>query len=144
MSLPNETLEFAHRMFDAARNGDSEVLVSAIDAGLPCNLTNDKGNTLLMLAAYAGHTGLVRDLLKRGADPNRVNDMGQSIIAGAVFKGHDDIVCALVESGADPRLGRPNAVEAAHMFKKAHLMNVLGAQDNDVGPEVPTSLRPPT
>lgn len=30
-------------MFDAARNGDSQLLLAAIEAGLPVNLTNDKG-----------------------------------------------------------------------------------------------------
>lgn len=30
-------------MFDAARNGDSELLLQAVDAGLPPNLTNESG-----------------------------------------------------------------------------------------------------
>jgi hypothetical protein len=30
-------------MFDAAREGDAELLLAAIDAGLPPNLTNPKG-----------------------------------------------------------------------------------------------------
>jgi hypothetical protein len=30
-------------MFDAARKGDAELLVAAVEAGLPVNLTNDKG-----------------------------------------------------------------------------------------------------
>ena len=42
-SLPSETLDFASKMFDAARNGNSELLLAAIDAGLPVNLTNAKG-----------------------------------------------------------------------------------------------------
>ena len=33
-------------MFEAARNGDSEILLAAIDAGLPVNLTNDQGPPL--------------------------------------------------------------------------------------------------
>jgi hypothetical protein len=41
--LPSETIEFAHRMFEAARTGDSALLLSAVDSGLPVNLTNDKG-----------------------------------------------------------------------------------------------------
>jgi hypothetical protein len=41
--LPADTLEFAHRMFNAARNGDPTTLIPAINAGLPVNLTNDKG-----------------------------------------------------------------------------------------------------
>lgn len=156
-TLPAETLEFAHRMFDAARSGDSAILLQAIEKGLPLNLTNDKGilisysfhlyltcsfllvgNTLLMLAAYAGHTDLAKSLLSRGADPNCLNDLGQSIIAGAVFKAHDDVVHALMEKGADPRLGTPNAIQTAYMFGRTELMEVLGMKEDDVGAEVPT------
>jgi hypothetical protein len=36
-------------MFDAARMGNAEVLLAAIEAGLPVNLTNDKG--FLIIAA---------------------------------------------------------------------------------------------
>jgi len=42
--LPSETIEFAHRMFEAARTGDSTLLLNAVDSGLPANLTNDKGS----------------------------------------------------------------------------------------------------
>ncbi|KAJ7119869.1 ankyrin repeat-containing domain protein [Mycena epipterygia] len=139
-SLPLETVEFAHRMFDAARTGNSELLIAAVDAGLPVNILNDKGNSLLMLAAYAGHLDLTKKLLDRGGDPNILNDLGQSMIAGAVFKAHDDVVRALAEKGADPRLGKPNAIQAAHMFGRTQLMSVLGATEGDIGPEVPTPL----
>jgi len=91
-----------------------------------------------MLAAYAGHAELTKELLKRGADPNRLNDLGQSIIAGAVFKAHDEVVRALAEKGANPRLGTPNAIQAAHMFGRKELMEVLGTEEGDIGSEVPT------
>ncbi|KAI8977747.1 ankyrin repeat-containing domain protein [Trametes punicea] len=96
-SLPQETLDFAHRMFDAARENNADLLLQAVDVGLPPNLTNEKGNTLLMLAAYSGHATLAKELLARGADPNRTNDQGQSPLAGAVFKGHDEVVRILIE-----------------------------------------------
>ncbi|KAK0481955.1 ankyrin [Armillaria luteobubalina] len=137
MSLPAATIEFAHRMFDAARNGDASVLVPAINAGLPPDLTNPEGNTLLMLAAYAGHHVLAKELLSRGADPNSLNDRGQSIVAGAVFKGYRDTVRVLVEAGADPRKGKPTAIEAAYMFGRKDLMEVLGAKDDDISEDVP-------
>ncbi|KAJ3509436.1 hypothetical protein NLJ89_g5227 [Agrocybe chaxingu] len=92
----------------------------------------DLGNTLLMLAAYAGHIELTKGLLDRGGDPNRINDLGQSMIAGAVFKAHNDIVHALMTKGADPRLGTPNAIQTAHMFGRKDLMEVLGARDEDL------------
>jgi hypothetical protein len=40
--LAPEAIQFAHRMFDAARHGDP-VLLQAVDAGLPANMTNDEG-----------------------------------------------------------------------------------------------------
>lgn len=96
------------------------------------------GNTLLMLAAYAGHTELTKSLISRGGDPNRLNDLGQSMVAGAVFKAHDNVVHALLEAGADPRLGTPNAIQTAHMFGRKDLMEALGTKEGDVGIEVPT------
>lgn len=35
-------------MFDAARNGDADVLLQAVDVGLPANLTNDAGAKYLL------------------------------------------------------------------------------------------------
>jgi len=49
--LDADTLAYAHRMFDLARAGETEALAEQIDAGLPVNLTNDKGDSLLLLAA---------------------------------------------------------------------------------------------
>ncbi len=163
--LPPETLDFAHRMFDAAREGNAELLLSAVDAGLPPNLTNQKGklksrtirthtfsctpdlcwkgNTLLMLAAYAGHAALVRGLVERGADPNRLNDRGQAPIAGAVFKREDEVVHVLMEAGADPRAGEPNAIASAQMFGRTDLLAVLGAREEDGGDVVPLSSTQP-
>ncbi|KAI3614928.1 ankyrin [Moniliophthora roreri] len=139
--LPQETLDFAARMFDAARNGDETLLCAAVDAGLPVNLTNHQGNTLLMLSTYAGHLPLSRALLSRGADPDRLNDQGQSIIAGAIFKSHYDLVKLLAEHKADPRAGKPNAIESAWMFakddvkdgemSKSELLELLGAREED-------------
>ncbi|KAI0643416.1 ankyrin [Trametes meyenii] len=141
--LPQETLDFAHRMFDAARDNSSELLLQAVEVGLPPNLTNDKGNTLLMLAAYNGHADLVKQLLAKGADPNRTNDQGQSPLAGAVFKGFDDVVRVLVEHGADPRIGTPTAIQTARIFKKQDLLTVMGATEDDLKEPVPSIPGPP-
>ncbi len=63
-------IELAGRVFDLARAGATEELAAYVDAGVPVNLTNDKGDTLLMLASYHGHAELARLLLEHGADPN--------------------------------------------------------------------------
>lgn len=46
-SLPPEAIELAMRMYNAAREGDSELLQQAVLAGLPPNMTNEKGDTLV-------------------------------------------------------------------------------------------------
>src|SRR5436309_1668191 len=115
-------LEFAGRIFDLARQGRTVELCLYVDEGLPVNLTNDKGDSLLMLAAYHGHAELVAALLDRGADPNRVNDRGQTPLAGAVFKGDEAVVRALRAAGADPDTGSPSATETARMFGREDLL----------------------
>src|SRR6478609_3052955 len=100
-----ELVELAHQMFDLARAGDTERLDAYVDAGVPVNLTDASGNTLLMLAAYHGQAPTVTMLAWRGADVDRVNDRGQSPLAGAVFKGEAAVVTALLDAGADPDAG---------------------------------------
>jgi hypothetical protein len=41
--LPPDAIDFAHRMYNAAREGNAELLLAAVDAGLSQNLTNEKG-----------------------------------------------------------------------------------------------------
>jgi anti-sigma regulatory factor (Ser/Thr protein kinase) len=117
-----ELREFATRLFDLARSGQTERLAAYVDAGVPVNLTNDKGDTLLMLAAYHGHAETVRALVARGADPERTNDRGQRPLAGAVFKQESEVVRALLDAGADPRAGRPSAIETARMFDQTEFL----------------------
>ncbi|MDT0378595.1 ankyrin repeat domain-containing protein [Streptomyces sp. DSM 42041] len=122
-----EVLELAQKIFDLARHGDTGTVSAYVGMGVPPNLTNDKGDSLVMLAAYHGHAATVRALLERGADPDRVNDKGQTPLAGAVFKGEDEVVEALLDGGADPHAGTPSAVETARMFEKDELLKRFGA-----------------
>lgn len=73
-----------------------------------------------MLAAYHGHTALVRRMLSLPTPPdtNQLNGRGQSILAGVLFKGHDELIPILLEAGADPLAGQPNAEDSAKMFNK--------------------------
>jgi|SRR5579875_1322499 len=107
---------------DLARDGDVAGLLAQLDAGMPVDLTDSCGNTLLMLAAYHGHAGAVSALLERGADVNRLNDRGQSPLAGAVFKGEDTIVWLLLDAGADVNAGSPSAAATAELFGRGDLL----------------------
>jgi uncharacterized protein len=121
-----EVLELAQRIFGLAREGDTDTVAAYVDAGVPVNLTNERGDSLVMLAAYYGHAPAVRALLDRGADPDKPNDKGQTPLAGAVFKGETEVVRTLLDGGADPRAGEPSAVETARMFERAELLELFG------------------
>ena len=123
-----EVIELASKVFDLARTGDADALAAYVDAGVPANLTNDKGDSLVMLAAYHGHAAAVSALLERGADADRANDRGQTPLAGAVFKGEDAVIRALLAGGANPESGTPSAVDTARMFGKADLLELFGAR----------------
>lgn len=123
-----EVVELATKVFDLARQGETDTLAAYVDAGVPVNLTNDRGDSLVMLAAYHGHAAAVTALVARGADPDRANDRGQTPLAGAVFKGEGAVIEALLAAGADPASGTPSALDTARMFGKADLLELFGAR----------------
>jgi ankyrin repeat protein len=123
--ISDEVLEFAARMFDLARSGETALLVEYVEAGLPVNLTNSEGDSLLMLAAYHDRAETVQALLERGADANRINNRGQTILAAATFRGSADGVEMLLKAGADPYLGSPSAIEVARFFAYLDMVELL-------------------
>lgn len=120
-----DPVELAHWLFDRARAGEAERIAAYVDAGVPVELTDAAGNTLLMLAAYSGQASTVRVLVECGADVNAANDRGQTPLAGAVFKGYADVVRVLVAAGADPDLGSPSARATAEFFARPELGALL-------------------
>jgi len=116
-------VEIAHACFDLARAGDTTTLLAYVEQGVPVNLTDAVGNTLLMLAANHGHADTVSALVDLGADPDRTNDRGQSPLAGAIFRGENDVVRVLLDAGADPDVGTPNARATAQKFDRADLFS---------------------
>lgn len=119
MSEPtDEMIQVALELFDAARAGQTERVLAYVDAGVPVDLTDHQGNTLLMLAAYHGHAALVDGLAERGAKVDTANDRDQVAIAGALFKGHDDVIAVLMRRGASLDVGTPTGRDAAAMFER--------------------------
>lgn len=123
-ALTDDELAFLQSMFDLARHGDP-TLLDHVDAGLPVNLTNGSGDSLLILAAYHTHADLVRGLVERGADHGRVNDRGQTALAAAVFRQRPDIVTTLLDAGADPDAGPRSAVAIADFFDLPEMAALL-------------------
>jgi ankyrin repeat protein len=124
-ALTEEELSFLRSMFDLARTGATPDLAAAIDAGIPVNLTNEVGDTLLILAAYHDHPDTVRALLERGADTARVNDRGQTALGAAVFRRSERAVTDLLAAGAGPALGARSALDIARFFDLGEMLALL-------------------
>ena len=124
----DETVAFAHQVFEHARNGDTATLVTYVEAGLPPNLANQNGDTLLILASRNGHADTVHALLDHGADPAQLNDAGQTALAAAVERRSVRTVRYLLEAGADPDLGDPSARAAADTFDLPGMQALLGGR----------------
>ncbi|KAK6432795.1 hypothetical protein LTR95_011033 [Oleoguttula sp. CCFEE 5521] len=130
-TLPPEAIDLATKLFNLARTGDTPLLTQYITAGIPPNLTNSSGDTLLMLASYHNHLSTVEMLIEKGADVDAVNDRGQSILAGAVFKGFEEVVEVLVQAGAGTRVGKPTAVETAVLFRREGMLDRWGVGEDE-------------
>lgn len=126
--LTEAELELLAGVFDLARQGDAAQIQQLLSAGLPVNLTNTAGDTLLLLAAYHAHPDLVAVLLEQGADSSRVNDRGQTALGAAVFRRSAPVVRSLLSAGADPELGSQSARAVATFFELPEMMALLDEQ----------------
>lgn len=108
-ALTNDQVEFLNSLFDYARDGKVLALSSAIDQGIPVDLTNHNGDTFLILASYRQQAAVVEALLERQAAVNVLNHRGQSALTSAVFMQDQAIAKKLLDAGADPDLGPQSA-----------------------------------
>jgi len=133
--LDGQALALAQEVFQLVRGGDTDRLRRLLDLGLPPNMCNDKGDSLLMLASYHGHAGTSALLLEKGADPELRNDRGHTPLAGAAFKGDVRMVELLLAHGAavDGRSadGKTPLMFAA-MFDRPEVVDALIAAGADV------------
>lgn len=123
-----DTLRLARQVFQWVRAGEMGALEPLLNQGLPANLRNEQGDSLLMLAAYHGHAEVVRALLRAGADAELANDRGQTPLAGASFKGYLDVVLALLDGGAAVQGHGPDgrtALFTAAMFNRLEVVRLL-------------------
>lgn len=113
---------------DAARNGETSTLEPMLRSGMPVNLADHKGNSLIMLASYHNHPETVECLAYYEADVDQRNDRGQTPLAGVAFKGHMDCARILVHYGADPEAAQGHGqtpISFAAMFGRKQMLAFL-------------------
>jgi len=114
--------------FEWAREGNRYALAEHFRQGGSVNEKNQKGYSLLMLAAYNDHWSTCAWLLQKGADVNSIDISGNSVLMGTCFKGHVRIVKLLLSEGADPFLQNcygMTALDIAKAFGRNDVIRVL-------------------
>jgi len=72
----------------------------AITAGMPVNVIDTNGRTLLVTASFTANMFAVEVLLKHGADPNLAMHTGMTAAIYAAGEGHVNILRLLLKHGA--------------------------------------------
>jgi len=97
----HENIEMRLMAIQSARVGNTDLLRTMVERGIPVNLADSNGNSLLMLASLNGHTASVKCLLNLGAGVDQRNQRGQTPLGAAAFKGYPAIIKCLWKHGAN-------------------------------------------
>lgn len=125
-SLPDDQRSaFIEGVFDLARSDRAAELREMIESGVPVDLTNARGDSLLIVATYAQQPNAVKALLALGANTDLVNGMGQTAVACAVFRNDKDLLQLLLDAGANPDVGAHTALAIAQQFGIADMVAIL-------------------
>lgn len=116
------------KSFDMARNNDYQSLEILLKNGLNPDLTNDRGDSLLILASYHNSVECVELLLKYHASVDKVNDKDLSPLSGVCYKGHVEVAKLLLQAGANPDLSNSMGMTPysfAIMFRRKEIIKLL-------------------
>jgi ankyrin repeat protein len=99
----------------AAKENNQTLIGKYVELGGNVNVSDDKGYTPLIYAAYFGHEGLVDFLLNNGANACIKDKRGNTALMGAIFKGQVKIAFRLLKSECDVDQNN-NANQTALMY----------------------------
>jgi ankyrin repeat protein len=103
-------------LMTAVRRNDVDAARALIAAGTDVDQLDASGDAPLVMAAYLGHTDIVRLLLDAGADVTAVDPgMKATALHAAAYAGRTDAARLLIEHGIDiDRQGPKNGYTALH------------------------------
>ena len=116
-----KTKSATQAFFYAALNGDIQTVESELAAGVDVNAAslNGQNQTVLMLAAYNGHTKLVEMLIDRGGKVNHLDSTNRTALMYCSSGPFPETVRLLIARGADVNLVDNNEGWTALMFAAA-------------------------
>ena len=101
---PAASFQNTEAVYDAALQGDIGTVGAYLDRGFGVDRADADQRSLLMLAAFNGHTELCRLLIEKGADVNARDAGGSTPLMFASTGPFVETVQLLLKSGADPNL----------------------------------------
>ena len=106
----------AAAIHDAAKKGDTEAVIAAIEAGESVNADDGQAGPLYY-AADGGHEAVAKLLIARGADVNFASKRGAPITIAA-WKKRGAILKLLLDHGADPNSDLSQRYAPSHGLPK--------------------------
>nr|WP_295905959.1 ankyrin repeat domain-containing protein [uncultured Bdellovibrio sp.] len=125
--------ELQDGVFENARTGNYEALRKYIENKGDVEARNQRGYSLLMLAAYNQQFRATQLLLEHGAAVNSQDHGGNTVLMGAAFKGLKEIVGLLLSKGADVRIQNAQgmtAMDFAKIFARRDVLTLLSQDDS--------------
>ncbi|XP_030837975.1 unconventional myosin-XVI isoform X3 [Strongylocentrotus purpuratus] len=113
-----------------------------IATGGNVNTVNDRGTTLLHIAAANNYRDVAKLLLDRGANIDIIDDEGLTPLHVAAKYGQTKMVKLLVKRNANPRLKSIQEQKAADLASSELIEELLKAADQEYNPVCPPSPRP--
>lgn len=108
-------------LWEAVRSGQEGILELLLGYGVDLARVDARADTLLHVAAFSGHTGIVRFLLAHGCDPDVRNYLtGATPLIRALLASDGRAHEVLLEAGADPNLATINRDTPLHVAAKTN------------------------
>jgi len=92
-----------HRLVDAARNQDQQMVRTLLNQHADVNVRSDDGSTALLWAAHWNDLATAELLIHAGADANAANDFRITPLSLACTNASAPLVELLLKGGANPR-----------------------------------------
>lgn len=88
-------------LLTATNNGDLKEVINLVNQGANVNTPNNKGSTVLHLAARNGNYDVAKVLLDHGANINTKDNFGLTVCHYVAIAGNLEFLSYLIERGAD-------------------------------------------
>ena len=129
-------------LLQAALNNNFKIVKSALSSNIDPNISNNVGDSALILASAGGHLDIVKTMLIKKAHINYQDHDGYSALLASLWKSKNEVSKYLLENNADVTL-KHNSKRTALMFAawkcNVNIVNLIlqknkmniNAQDND-------------